>query len=88
MSARTVASRKLEIGAFLQSWDPLKAKLRERLECEESEINRLTSNAVHGLSVEKLNEHILNKKAITMVFQMVEELKEDLHPDEVSSDAE
>lgn len=88
MSARAIASRKLEIGAFLQSWSPLKEKLEELLACENASIESITRNAIYGVGVEELNKHIFQKKAIDRVFQLVDELKEDLHPDEVSSDEE
>lgn len=88
MSVRAIASRKLEIGAFLQSWGPLKQKLEEQYECEKQFINQLTASSVNGSNLEKLNEHIHQRKAIERVFQLVQELKEDLYPDEVSSDEE
>lgn len=88
MSARAVASKKMEISQFLQSWGPLKAKLEELMECELASIGTILQGHVKGETVEELNKHIFQKNAIERVFQLVQELKEDLHPDEESSDSD
>lgn len=88
VSARAVASRQLEISQCLKSWGPLRAKLEELKETEQAAIDTLLSNALHPADINDLNIHLLQKKAIDRVFLLVEELKEDLHPEELSSDAE
>lgn len=84
--SRALASRQLEISTLLQSFRPLREKLNELMDCETAAIETLTGDAVHVADLEDLNKHILQKRALHRVFQMVEELKEDLHPGEESSD--
>lgn len=84
--SRADNSRKLGISACLQSWGPLKEKVDELYECEVSAIARLTSEPVKDKDV--LNEHILQKKSLERIYQLVGELKEELHPNEPSEDDE
>ncbi len=84
MNARAVASKQMEISGFLQNYGPFKAKLDELLGWENEAILKLTSDAVHPADVDDLNKHILQKKAIERIYLLVEEMREDLHPDETS----
>jgi response regulator of citrate/malate metabolism len=86
MSARSQASRKLEISQFLQSWRPLKEKLEELIRLEKAKIDELTSDAVPESGRDDLNFHIQQKKTLERVFMLVDELKEDLHETEESSE--
>lgn len=88
MNARAEASRKMEISAFLQSWGPLRKKLGELAECEQAALDAMLQSSLKTNDLDELNKHILQRAAIKMVFNLVEELREDLHGDEPSTDSE
>lgn len=75
------ASRKLELSECLKNLGPLKAKIEELIDLELKSIEAQTTGAVHIADVDELNKHILQKLALQRVFLLIEELKEELHPD-------
>lgn len=83
-----LASKKLAISECLKSWGPLAAKVQEALDLETIKIEELTATPVHVADLDDLNCHVVKREAYRMVFMFIDELKEDLHPNEVSSNSE
>lgn len=71
--------RKLPISLFLQNFRVLDEKLQERKHCAQLGIEEITNNPLPDTAaVNKLNCLIAERRAVQMVYDLVEELKEEL----------
>lgn len=88
MGIRAVASRQLEISECLKNFGPMREKIQELIDFESSKIDQFADSAVHEADRDDLNSHIIQRQAFKRVLLLVTELKEDLHPNEESSDSD
>lgn len=72
------AHRKLPISLFLQNFHVLDDKLQERLQAVRAGINEVLMRQVSGDKVDKLNTLLAEQHGLNTVYNLVEELKEEL----------